>query len=300
MDSNPYDTLGVKANASQDEIKNAYRSLAKKLHPDLNPGNKTAEKKFKEVNAAYEAVGTADERAKYDRGESEAQAQAEAQARANARYGQGGTRGGRTQGNPFYYETQGGEGAGTGRYSQFFNGMDDDVFGQAMNRDETYQMSIDLKDAVLGTEKEITLPSGTKLRVKIPAGIDTGKKLRFSGMGTASADVYIEIKVIPSPVFTRDGNHLEIEIPISAAESIMGAEIKVPTLDGFVSMKVPPSVSSGQKLRIAGKGVPGKGDQLVKIKIVNPDPKSALFDEELKNAISEWSKRHPFNPRPNL
>lgn len=287
---NPYEVLGLNASATQDEIKSAYRKLAKKFHPDLNPGNKSAEARFKEINAANDLIGSTEAKAKYDRGETES-AQAQEQARN------------------YYYHTQGGAG-NAGRYSQNFEGLDDDIFesifGSKKNTraskvpEELYQLSIDFKDAILGAEKEITFPSGKRLRVKISPGIESGQKLRFAKQGSNGGDVYVQINIIPSTIYTRVGNDIESEIVISSIESLVGAEIKVATLEGAVMVKVPPMISSGQKLRISGKGVPGKGDQLVKIKIVNPSINNAPKDDEFKaavEALNEWNKRHPFNPR---
>src|ERR1035437_3186566 len=167
MSLNPYETLGVSPQATQDEIKNAYRNLAKKLHPDLNPGKKT-ENRFKEINSANELIGTPEARTKYDRGEAE-----ELIAKQQTRK------------NPYYNQTQ-------GRYSQPFEGMDEDLFssffggrssGPPPPSDELYQMTVDFKDSILGSEKEITLPNGKNLKVKIPAGIETGQKIRFAGKG---------------------------------------------------------------------------------------------------------------------
>jgi DnaJ-class molecular chaperone len=299
----PYAALGLKPQATAAEIKSAYRKLAKQFHPDLNPGNKSAETRFKEINAANELIGTPEARAKYDRGETEEAQRQQYQRSAGAGAG----------GQQYYYQTQGGPGGG--RYSQSFHGMDEDLFssifgekfggagggfgGATGPQDENYQMSIDFKDSILGGEKDITLPGGKRLRVKIPAGIETGKKLRFAGQGQNQADVYVEIEVKPSDVFTRNGNNVEIEIPISVAESLLGAEVRVPTLDGAVMLKVPPQISSGQKLRVTGKGVAGKGDQLVKVKIVNAPASNPVMDEEFKKAVEAWKERHPFSPRPN-
>ncbi len=158
-------------------------------------------------------------------------------------------------------------------------------------------MSIDFKDSILGTEKEITLPTGKRLRVKIPAGIESSQKLRFPKEGSQGGDVYVQIQVTPDPLFTRIKDDIESEIVISAIESITGIELKIPTIDGAIMMKIPAFVNSGQKLRIAGKGVPNKGDHFIKIKIVNPSLKNNLMDEEFKLAIDAWSKRHPFNVR---
>lgn len=287
---NPYEVLGVSTKATTEEIKLAYKKLAKKFHPDLNPGNKNAEAQFKEVTAANDLIGNPEARAKYDRGEvegSEAHNRAQEEARR------------------YYHQTQGGANQGGGRYSQSFEGMDEDILesifgarGKAKkNKDDHYQMIVEFKDSILGAEKEITLPNGKRLKVKIPAGIVSGQKLRFANQAVSGGDAYVEIDITPHPTFTRHGHDIETELPISVSESLIGAEIKVPTLEGAVMMKIPSLVSTGQKLRLAGKGVPGKGDQLIKIKIVNPPTKSGAMDEEFKKAVEEWHKRHPFNPR---
>jgi DnaJ-class molecular chaperone len=313
MAQTPYETLGVSKTATQDEIKNAYRAAAKKHHPDLNPGDQAAEKRFKEINRAYELVGTPESRAKYDRGEHDEQA---AGAGPGPRAGRG----------PFYRETQSG---GGGRYSDSFGGagMDDEFLrsifeqmgggrasagrhqgftsGDFPGQDATYRMDISFRDAALGAEREITLPNGKRLRVKIPAGVDTGAKLRFAGLGEPglgrgpAGDAYVELRVRPSGLFRRAGpasKDVEIELPVSLPEAILGAEVKVPTLDGSVMLKIPPGVSTGSRLRIAGKGIASgakRGDQYVAIKLVAPpDP-----DPGFKQAVEAWSKRQSYDPR---
>jgi DnaJ-class molecular chaperone len=282
----PYQILGVEKTATQDQIKNAYRTLAKKLHPDLNPGNKEAEKKFKDIANAYEQVGAKDARDKYDRGETEQQQyQQQAGPQGRAR-------------NPFYYETQ----QDGGRYSSQFEGnfgegdFFENLFNQSRNRkqDETYQMEIDFKDAILGAEKEIILGGQKKLRVRIPAGVESGKKLRFSGQGTNSGDAYVEIHVKPSERFKRVGNNIEIDWPIGLAKAVLGGEVEVPTVDGMVKLTVPAGVSSGAKLRVKGKGVPeagGRGDQIVILSIKLPRE----IDPEVKEAIRKWSEKGAAN-----
>ena len=300
----PYETLGVKSSSSQEEIKNAYRNLAKKYHPDLNPGSKEAEKKFKEIAGAYELVGTPENRAKFDRGELSQENRGPSETRSTNRQG------------PFYHKTQ----EGGGRYSQSFGGLDDDILQSIFNRmgrgeqsqssrdipgqDVLYQMDIDFKDAVLGAEQEITLPSGRRLRVKIPAGVDSGSKLRFSGQGSPGAgsapagDAYVELKVKPSPLFKRTGNDLEIELPISIQEALLGAEVQVPTIDSSIFLKIPQGVNTGTRLRVTGQGIPTlsrRGDQYVVLKIMMPPQ----IDSEFKESIQSWSKRQSFNPRSN-
>ncbi len=317
MSKDPYQVLGISKSATQDEIKNAYRGLAKKFHPDLNPGNKTAEAKFKDAASAYEQIGTPEMRAKYDRGETDEQ-QAEQARRAyeQARAGQG-AQGGEDQ---FYYNTQ----RGGGRYSSAF-GQDmggDDFFENLFRNgrggtggrraqptpedlrgeDQLYQMEIDFKDAVLGAEKEITLPQGKKLKVKIPAGIESGAKLRFKNQGGPgmqsgpAGDAYVEIKVRPSTEFKRVGDDLETEVPISFIEALLGAEIQVHTIDGPVMLKVPSGVSTGSRLRIRGKGVASgksRGDQIVALKVVTPK----IVDPDLQAAIRSWEGKFSYNPR---
>jgi DnaJ-class molecular chaperone len=310
-----YEALGVSNTAPPEEIKNKYRSLAKKLHPDLNPGDKKAEAKFKKLAEAYDTLSDLKKRAKYDRGEPEGQGAGMGGA-PGGDYGFGGRR----SGGPFYRETQGGPQGG--RYSRSFSFEDlfgagasagfggDSAEGPAygdMNldgEDAIYRMDVDFKDAALGAEKEINLPNGKRLAVKIPAGIDTGAKLRFPGHGNPpvgrgrNGDAYVEIRVRVSPVFKRSGNDVEIELPISLSEAILGAEIPVPTLEGNVSLRIPAGVSTGSKLRIRGKGIPGRGsdprgDEIVRLTVVLPK----TVDPEFRDAVEKWSKAHPYNPR---
>lgn len=309
----PYQSLGLSKQATQDDIKNAYRALAKKYHPDLNPGNKEAEKKFKDIASAYEFIGTPEARAKFDRGETPEQMQEQQQ----QHYERARTR--QSRSGPFYYNTQQ-EG---GRYSQSFGedpGMGDifeNLFRQARGgstrtqgsslagEDQLYQMEIDFKDSILGADREITLPSGKKLQIKIPPGIDTGKRLRFRGQGGPGAgngpagDAYIEITVRPLPGFRRVGNNVESELPISFIEGILGAEVQVPTLDGSVMLKIPAGVSTGSRLRIRGKGVAAPkdpGDQIVVLKVTLPKQ----VNPELQDAVRAWAEKYSYNPRGEL
>lgn len=293
MSANPYETLGVSASSKQDEIKSAYRKLAKKFHPDLNPGNKQAESRFKDIASAYDQVGNAENRAKFDKGEVEA---VEAK-----RYGPN-SRG------PFYSETQ----ARGGRYSNQFEGLDDDILsslyeqmGRSRNgryqqapENKIFQMDVEFKDTILGGEKEIEFPGGKKILVKIPAGVESGTKLRFKGKnesetpGALPGDIYVQLNVKPSNVFIRIGKDVEVELPVLFSDAILGTEVQVPTVDGSIMMKIPPNVTSNQKIRIKGKGVLDnitkiRGDQIAILKIKMPEN----VDEEFKKAVEDWTKR---------
>jgi DnaJ-class molecular chaperone len=297
--TDPYTILGVSKSSSVDEIKKSYRKLAKKYHPDLNPGNKEAEKKFKEISHAFDLIGTAENRAKFDRGETDEQQQKkyEEHIKSQGRRGQS------------FHDSQ----KGGGRYSYSFGedvGGDDffeNLFGRSRGNslqgaDVTYKMQIDFREAALGSEKTITLQNGKTLQVKIPAGIETGKKLRFKGMGEAGSgvgqpgDAFIEIEVKPLPGYKRSGMDIEVEVPISFIEAITGAEIKVPTLDGEVLLKVPAGVSTGSKLRIKGKGIGAgeqRGHEIVVLKVVTPKE----ISDALKSAVENLKPQFDYNPR---
>jgi DnaJ-class molecular chaperone len=298
---NPYKTLGVSQTATQDEIKLAYRNLAKKYHPDLNPGNKSKETTFKKISAAYELIGTPEMRTKFDRGETQEQME-EA---ARQQYSRG------RQGSS-YYDTQ----QENGRYSEYFHNANENDFFESLFRsanktqrhnqsgeDQLFQMEVDLRDAARGALREIKLPNGKNLQIKIPAGIETGSKLRFKGQGGQGAqgmpagDVYVEVRVKPLTGFKRAGKDIETEVSVSFIEAILGAEINVPTIDGNVQLKVPAGVTTGTRLRIKGKGITAEppGDQIVLIKIVMPK----TITPELIETAKQWADKFSYDPRAN-
>lgn len=299
--NDPYQALGLSKEASQEDIKKSFRKLAKKYHPDLNPGNKEAEKKFKEVSHAFDLIGTPEARAKFDRGETDEQQQKQYEEFTKRRQ------------RPSYYETQHDGGRYSYSFGEDFGGSDffENLFGGGGRRsgsmdfpgeDITYRMDVEFTEAALGAEKVITLPDGKKLQVKIPAGIDSGKKLRFKNMGQPGmgngpqGDAYIEISVKPMEGFTRNGDDIESELPISFLDAITGAEVEVPTLDGSVMMKIPAGVSTGSKLRIKGKGAgpEGKrGNQIVVLKIVMPKH----VDPALRSAAENLKEQFNYDPR---
>jgi DnaJ-class molecular chaperone len=286
--ADPYTTLGVKKDATQDDIQKAYRRLAKKLHPDLNPGNKGAEEKFKEVAAAYDLLSDPDKRARFDRGEVDAS--------------------GAERPRQQYYRDfadQGGWSAYTNNsgFSDFgdFAGTDDilsEIFGRAGRRrrgqDVRYHLELSFLDAVNGGKQSLVLSDGTTLDVSIPPGTRDGQTLRLKGKGRPAAgegspgDALIEISVLPHPYFARKGDDIYLDLPISLKEAVLGAKIKVPTPGGTVTAAVPKWSSTGRVLRLKGRGVPrsdgSKGDQYVTLKLVLPQKP----DPQLEKFVAQW------------
>ena len=266
-----YEVLGVSKNASDDEIKKAYKKLAIKYHPDKNPGDKTAEEKFKEVNEAHEVLSDKQKRARYDQ------------------FGHAGVNGGAAGSNPF--------GQGQGSYTfngQSFNfdfgggGLDDIIgslfgfgnmggFGSRMRRkgaDLRTTVTISFEDAIFGTEKDITV-QGSSLKIKIPAGIDDGMQIRLRGKGgpapelrdrqgnkveTEPGDLYIQVHVKPHKTLTREGTLILSEEKISMVDAALGCEVEVETVDGKITMKVPAGTQSGTPFKLSGHGVPFRAD----------------------------------------
>lgn len=299
----PYAILGVSKSSSLEDIKKAYKKKARAYHPDLNPGNKEAENKFKSVTHAFDLIGTREAKEKFDSGETDEQKQ--------HMYEEYIKKQGERKQRPFYHETQG----QSARYSSSFGeGFDDDIFSQIFGRrgktqgldlpgeDAHYHLEIDFLEAAKGTEKRITLPNGKNLMVKIPAGINTGQKLKFArqggpGIGNGpSGDAFVEITVRPHELFKREGRDILSELPVSFFEAINGGEVNVQTVDGDVLLVIPPGVSTGTKLRIKDKGAGAadrRGNHIVILKVVMPKSPP----EDLKQALKELEKRFSYTPR---
>lgn len=298
MADDPYKVLGVAKTASQDEIRKAYRKLAKELHPDLNPGNAKAADRFKAVSAAYDILGDPEKRARFDKGEIDASGAERPEQRFYREYaGAGGGRRYRTHAgfedfgdvSDIFADLFGGRGQGGARGGRTFRMKGPDVH---------YRLEIDFLEAANGAKKRITLPSGQTLDLTIPEGVTTGQILRLKEKGDPGlgggppGDALIDIAVRPHPVFERSGDDIVVEVPISLDEAVLGAKVETPTISGPVSLTVPAGASSGQMLRLRGKGI-RKGDQLVRLKVVMP-PK---IDDELKTFMAEWRKKHAYDPR---
>ena len=301
-----YSVLGVAKTAGAADITKAYRKLAKKLHPDLNPGDKAAEEKFKKITAAYDIVGDEEKRGRYDRGEIDASGQETPQQRYYREYASG-DEGAR------YRSTAGFEDIGS--FSDLFG----DLFGERggtrgaaggrrfsmRGQDAQYRLEVDFLDAVNGTKTRITLPDGGPLDVTIPPGVADGQVLRLKGKGNPGlgvggpGDALIEISVKPHAVFKREGDDIAVDVPITVDEAVLGGKVEVPTISGRVFVTVPPGSNSGQTLRLKGRGIKRggqAGDQLVKLGVVMPE----RIDDDLKSFVENWREAHRYDPRRKL
>ncbi|MER2520707.1 MAG: DnaJ C-terminal domain-containing protein [Bdellovibrionales bacterium] len=317
----PYDILGVPKTATPDQIKSAYRKLAKKHHPDLNPGRKDAEQKFKEAVNAHDLLTDPVKRARYDRGEIDEMGNERAFSRGyGGGHSFGNGRGGRRTSGSF------GGRPGEDPFSQF-GGVEDilaEFMGAAQGRrggaggpgmggagaaarggDMTYTLTVTLPDACLGSKQRVALSNGRTIDITIPPGTADGHKLRLRGQGhsgpAGAGDAIIEIHIEPHPYFKRKDNDILLDVPISVPEAVSGASIKVPTLDGSVTVKVPQGANSGAKLRLKGKGVPApqgdqRGDMFVRLSIMLPDP----LPDDFKELIEKWAKKRAYDPRKKL
>lgn len=286
MAKNPYEILGINKDASEVDIKKSYRKLARKYHPDLNPSDKSASEKFKEINTANALLSDKEKRAAFDRGEidMEGHPQYQQQQRTYRDFADG-PEGGKYQFN-----------GGDFNFEDLFAGLGGRAgagFGRTPPADVHYSIEVDFLEAARGAKKRVTMPDDKALDITIPEGIEEGQQLRLKGQGSKpSGDAYVEIHIAAHPFFTRKGKDITIELPISLQESVLGGKIQVPTVHGPVEMNIPKGASSGMTLRLKGKGIKA-GDQYVKLKLVMPKE----IDAELEESIRKWSETHAYNPR---
>ncbi|HEY9697743.1 MAG TPA: J domain-containing protein [Trichocoleus sp.] len=313
---NYYGILGVSRDATIEEIKKAYRKLARQYHPDMNPGDNAAEEKFKDLGEAYEVLSDTSKRAQYDQ--------------FSSFWKRDGF-----QGNTPRSKGWGGLGRNAEDidFGQFrdFNSFVDQLLNRRTNssttttaarepdpyrpgtnkttytvpranpspRNAEAKLTVPLDRAYTGGRERIRLEDGRSLEVNMPPGMFTGQKVRLKGQGVNGGDLYLTITVSPHPFFQLDGSDIFCQLPITPAEAVLGGPIEVPTLDGLVKMMIPAGVRSGQKLRLGGKGYPldgERGDQIVEIQIVTPKDLS----ETERELYEKLRQLETFDPRANL
>ena len=318
----PYDVLGVQRTADAAAIKSAFRKLAKKHHPDANKSDPKAAQRFAELNAAYEILGEPAKRKAFDRGEIGADGKQRFQGfegfRAQPGGGVGGAdfetifpggfaRGGRAGGfGGFEDLLKGMFGGAAGRRTGFETHAEADEMSAPSGRDVTVPVTISLNEAAQGGTRRVRLPSGKEVDVKIPVGLADGQQIRLKGQGLPGAgagggvgDVLIAVTIAPHKLFAREGANLRLELPVTLYEAVLGAKVRVPTLDGAVELAIPAGTSSGRTFRLKGKGMPGKGapgDLHVAVRIVLPEG----GDEALSELMRKWRDGKPYDPRKDL
>ncbi len=294
--ADPYQILGVSREATQDEIRKAYRVLAKKNHPDLHPGDKGAEARFKEIASAYAIVGDETKRSLYDSGKIDDSGADVPQPPPRESYRQ------HAESEPGFKYERHWSGSGPDESDLFA-----ELFGRRANAnarggDIHYTFSVEFTEATNGATKRVVMADGRTLDMTIPAGLKDGQTLRLRGqghpgIGTGSpGDVLVEVHVKPHPVFRREGNDIHSVLPITLGEALAGAKTAVETITGFVNLVVPKGSNTGTVLRLRGKGVPfkgGHGDHFVELKVMLPQAP----DDELVRAVVEWEAKHPYDPR---
>jgi DnaJ-class molecular chaperone len=301
MADDPYDVLGVPRTATDDQIRKAYLKLVKELHPDVNP-SKTAEERFKKVTAAHEIVGDPERRRQYDTGEIDASGEARRPTWRPQGAGAGAGAGGR--------------GGRSGPIFEDFGDMFSDIFSgsargggaragfSTAGRDVRYTLDVDFLEAVQGAKKRVTLPDNGVLDLSVPEGVIDGQVLRLRGRGEPgvaggeAGDALVEIRVRPHRDFKRQGDDIHVELPITIDEAVLGGKVEMPTVGGRVQLTIPKGTSSGQVLRLKGKGVRNAttgatGDELVSVRIVLPEE----IDDGLAYFLSEWRQKHRYDPR---
>ncbi|HXL48799.1 MAG TPA: J domain-containing protein [Xanthobacteraceae bacterium] len=319
----PYEVLGVTKTASAADIKSAFRRQAKKLHPDANKHDPRAAARFAELNAAYEILGEEDKRKAFDGGQIDAEGKPRFQGFEG--FGRGRRQGGFKPEDVFETFSWGRDGfQHTRGRAGGFGGFEDvlkEAFGGAgrsgqagggfrfeqehrPGQDISAALTITLPEAAKGTDKRVQLPTGREVDVKIPAGLNEGQVIRLKGQGLAGSggragDLLITVSVAPHPLFARSGADLRLELPITLYEAVLGAKVRVPTLDGAVELAIPPGTSSGRIFRLKGKGFPakqGKGDLLATVRIVLPEG----GDSDLEELMRKWRKLKPHDPRQGM
>ncbi|MFN3521898.1 MAG: DnaJ C-terminal domain-containing protein [Phenylobacterium sp.] len=303
MANDPYQELGVSRSASADEIRKAFRKLAKAHHPDTNPGNKASEERFKRVSAAFDILGDPEKKKKFDAGEIDADGRETFRGHPGGPFGggfQGGPRGGFSsaefEGVDFSDILS--EMLGRGRGGP--RGFDSGPF-QSRGSDVRARLEIDLEEAIQGARKRIAFSDGRTIDVTIPKGASDGQTLRLKGQGAPGragpGDALIELSIRPHPIFKRDGEALVMDLPVSVPDAVLGGKVEAPTPDGPVTLTVPKGSNTGSRLRLKGKGLVDargeRGDLFARLVVTLPDTP----DAELEAFAEAWRKERPYTPR---
>lgn len=302
MAEDPYKTLGIPRDASPDAVKAAYRKLARKHHPDLNPGKPEAEARFKAISSANDLLSDPDKRARFNRGEIDADGQ-EQRPTGGYRH-QAEKPGGEKYGAPFGQRPE----------AEVFEDLFADIFeqrrraetGPRRGPDESYRLAVPFLHAVDGATETLTLPDRRSLSVKIPPGVESGQVLRLRGQGGAgrnggpAGDALIELNVAGHPLFRREGSDLHMELPVTVREAVLGGPVVVPTPGGPLRVTLPPESDAGRQIRLRGKGIAAHGtreagDLFLTLRIVIGVP-----DEALKDFLREWKPQSQQDPRAGL
>ncbi len=301
----PYDTLGVRRADTPETIRRAYRKLAKKHHPDLNPGKPEAAEQFKALNAAHDLLSDPERRARFDRGEIDAEGNPSAPRDFWRAHGEaaGGRQGDSAAGQAAGFSAEDLESLFGQAFRSGGGGGAEDPFATMRSRgaDVQYALTIDFMDAARGAVRRLSLPEGRTLDVTIPAGVRDGHVMRLRAQGRPgrnggnSGDALLEINVAPHPFFRRDGDDVVLRLPVTLQEAVLGASVEVPTIGGRVRLTIPAGSTSGTRLRLRGRGV-GEGDQYVELEVRLPHER----EPALADFLRDWEPEHPFDPRAAL
>ena len=300
----PYETLGVERSATDKQIKDAFKKLARKFHPDLHPGDKAAEEKFKAISSANDFLKDKEKRRRFDAGEIDASGAERQQERFYRDFADGPAYGPHASQDGFASNEDLEEflsrafGGGTQRSQGAF---------RARGQDVSYVLPVDFMDAANGAVRTITLPEGKTLQVKIPEGADDRQMLRLKGQGMPGfgggppGDAFVELHVEPHPFFRRKDDNIHVEIPVTLKEAVLGARIEIPTSSGPVTMTIPKGSNTGQTLRLRDKGIRNRktgqrGHQLITLKVVLPTGE----EPELAAFLETWQPKSPDMPRKEM
>lgn len=299
MSWDPYSALGVSRSSTADDIRRAYRKLAKELHPDVRPGDRSAEERFKRATAAFNLLSDPASKGRFDRGEIDADGNEKmAFGGPRSRYGARAHAGAGPSGDAFdlgdifsdLFGSNFGGGGGGGARS----------YSRMRGRDVRFTLDVDFLDSIVGAKRRISLAEGRTVDVNIPAGVESGQVMRLKGQGGAGVqggvpgDALVELKVRPHPFFRREGQSVLMDLNVSLTEAVEGGRVEVPTPSGKVWLTIPPGANTGNVLRLKGKGVAGQGDQLVRLQVMLPE----TIDEDLRKFTKKWGKRDYTPQRP--